>query len=194
MDRMAFTLCAGGGAANLSLLCRLLDTQPSLASCTDEAGNWLLHVAAANGHADVCASLISREEGRRLVESVNAQGKTPLDVAADDVVRSLLSPPGSANPATASAEGAVEGAAEGDANEDADVIMSLSTLPEDLGIAILLQLDGACVHGAFDHPRLRPPLPRRHPAFSRNRVGPHAWAQVPSPQVSTDEPPNGTAR
>lgn len=143
MDRMAFTLCAGGGAANLSLLCRLLDTQPSLASCTDEAGNWLLHVAAANGHADVCASLISREEGRRLVESVNAQGKTPLDVAADDVVRSLLSPPGSANPATASAEGAVEGAAEGDANEDADVIMSLSTLPEDLGIAILLQLDGA---------------------------------------------------
>ena len=108
---IALQVCAQG---NLSLLRRLLDTSPGVLGARDASGQTLLHVAAREGHLDVCSELVACNA--ECVTLLDDMGASASDVASSAAVRALLAsaqPP--SKPSAAARDPGV-----GDDNEEHD--------------------------------------------------------------------------
>ena len=111
MGMIALQVCAQG---NLSLLRRLLDTSPGVLGARDASGQTLLHVAAREGHLDVCSELVACNA--ECVTLLDDMGASASDVASSAAVRALLAsaqPP--SKPSAAARDPGV-----GDDNEEHD--------------------------------------------------------------------------
>ena len=85
MDSIAFQVVRSG---NVSLLRRLLDTSPDVLGARDGANSTLLHVAALEGHAEICSEIIARDPCSIL--AIDDAGASPHDLAGSATVATLL--------------------------------------------------------------------------------------------------------
>jgi ankyrin repeat protein len=74
----AQSAAAAAESGDLEALRELLDSDPSLATQTDERGRTLLYIAAAYGHVDICTELTKAGAD---VNAATESGETPLHVA-----------------------------------------------------------------------------------------------------------------
>ena len=115
------------GSGSLSLLERLLDSHPEIVESTDESGNTLLHSACCQGAMEVARFLLER--GLSLA-SLNASGRTPLDLAPPEMLSALGQTPSlDLIPVDGELEPAV------DQNQ-----LELLTLPDDVAVNIVIAL------------------------------------------------------
>ena len=146
MEDIAFAVCTQG---NLFLLRRLLDTTPSILEAREPAtGRTLLHVAACQGHEDVCVELVARDP-KCILALDNAGHRASHD--ASPTITSLLA---SIEPEPLSPAGTDDNEAMG-SNPGPEQPVDLCSLPSDMcemvlsklvhhGITPLLRLSETC--------------------------------------------------
>ncbi len=125
MDGLALQVCSAG---NLSLLLRLIEAH-SVSGARDAEGNSLLHIAAREGHLDVCQELLQRDP--TCLHNENHAGDLAVALATAADIRALLG----ASVETVSAD---EGE---DASLDAgEERASLEHLPLDIAELVLFEV------------------------------------------------------
>lgn len=132
--------CIASG--NLSLTRRLLDTADVIRA-RDATGSGLLHIAAREGHADICSDLLERDA--TLIDVVDGAGARALDVATCPRVRAVLT---SAQPCAACGDATETLSVE---DEEVEEGVSLHSLPLDLCDLVLF----ACIDTGNIAPILR---------------------------------------
>ena len=138
MERLTLQVAAQG---NLSLLRRLIDAHDVSLARDPATGDSLLHIAAANGHAHVCAELLSRDP--RCASAVNGAGATALDLPVDDGVREVLVAHSSADCLIPTPTPLVESDGDlVDSEQSEAVAANLCSLPNELAELVLFAVSG----------------------------------------------------
>lgn len=141
MHVMALQLCSSRGPSAVAVLHRLLDTCPAVIEARGIANNTLLHCAAQAGNAELSALLLSREPS--LCTAVNAAGARPYDLAVCEAVRALLRMASPPDPSASDCAMPEAGLEEEEVEDEilGGFVVTLRSLPEEMHVHILMQID-----------------------------------------------------